>query len=348
MMDGIAVKFSDLENGIISYKITCIQQAGKPAENLIESSTCIEVMTGAICPNGADAVIPYEQVSIEDGIATISIDTIKPWMNVHLQGTDAIEGSELLVSNSQIGIAEIGIAASLGLSKIEVIRLPRVAIVSTGDELVEISEKPLPYQIRRSNAHALKAMLQTAGGDASLHHIADNPAELTFRLHEIMQSNDVLLLSGGVSKGKFDFVPQVLQQLQVIPVFHRIAQKPGKPMWFGASAKHLVFAFPGNPVSTLLCASRYFMPWWKSQFQALSNPHLVMCQSEFHKKGKLAMFLPCQLQLDTSGIMNAYVLPNNGSGDFASLAGAQGFIEVPADHDVVKPGTLLQYWPLNF
>jgi molybdopterin molybdotransferase len=347
MMDGIAVRFADLEKGITSFRIVGIQQAGAAALNLEEEGTCLEIMTGAICPTGANAVIPYEHLQIQEGVATISSDSVKPWMNIHLKGSDFKEGEELLPALQTIGVAEIGIAASLGMAKIEVVRMPRVAIVSTGNELVDVSDNPLPHQIRRSNAYALKSLLLSAGCESKMYHIQDNKAELLYQLNEIMRSSDVLLLSGGVSKGKFDLVPEVLELLQITPVFHRIAQKPGKPMWFGTGQRHTVFAFPGNPVSTLLCAARYFIPWWKQVLQREFSASKAVSQSEVKRKGSLTLFAPCTAQIDAHGTLRVTALPNNGSGDFASLAGATGFMEIPNTADSVRPGEVVSYWPMH-
>lgn len=343
MMDGIALNYQAIESGMRSFTVQAMQRAGEPPVNLQSNSHCIEIMTGGVCSIGCDTVVPYEHIRIENGIAHIEIIPNVTGKNIHLKGSDKKQGSVLTEKGSRIGPAEIGIAASIGKETLKVYRLPRVLICSTGDELVEIHSTPLAHQIRRSNVFALKAALQGLGIESDNLHLPDSAEQLRTALHSAFQSFDVILLSGGVSKGKFDLLPEVLSDLGVTTVFHGIAQRPGKPMWFGRSQKTVVFALPGNPVSTLACAARYALPWLRKQLG-----HEIM-QSEIQildiitPHEKLTLFIPVRVTHTTS-IMQTQVIRNQGSGDFSRLSGMTGFIEVePCAHSAAQ----FRYFPLG-
>ena len=193
-------------------------------------------------------------------------------------------------------------------------------------------------------AAALQALLLAQGYTAELCHLPDEAQALTTGLQKLADSNDILLLSGGVSKGKFDLVPEVLQSLGIDCLFHRVAQKPGKPMWFGRSEKCIVFAFPGNPVSTLACAARYLLPWIQSQ-QGIYHTQWVEVNEEIKLLEKLTQFIP--VRCATDGAYSALeIIRNQGSGDFSALTGASGFIEVPSETDVEGPLSRFRFFPM--
>jgi molybdopterin molybdotransferase len=204
--------------------------------------------------------------------------------------------------------------------------LLRFAVITTGDELVDLHEPVLPHQIRRSNAYAMQAALAQNGAEAiKLMHARDEEAGLEATLRQALEASDVLLLSGGVSMGKFDLVPQMLAKAGVAQVFHKIAQKPGKPLWFGIrSDGRPVFGLPGNPVSALVCLYRYVLPFL--DLQAGKNPispHTVWLRQLPKVKKDFTAFVPVRL----NGF-SAEAIRENGSGDFASLAESDGFVEV--------------------
>lgn len=343
MMDGIALNYRAIESGLRSFAVQSMQRAGEAPITLENNLHCIEIMTGAVCSSGCDTVVPYEHIRIENGIAHIEIIPSAIGKNIHLKGSDKKQGSVLTEKGKRIGPAEIGIAASIGKETLKVNRLPRVLICSTGDELVEIQETPLAHQIRRSNVFALKAALKALGIESNDLHLSDNADQLRIALHSALSSFDVILLSGGVSKGKFDLLPQVLSDLGVDTIFHGIAQRPGKPMWFGRSQKTVVFALPGNPVSTLACAVRYVLPWLSAQLGHESMHSVIQIQDIITPHEKLTLFLPVRATQATS-MMQTQVLRNQGSGDFSSLSGMTGFIEVePGAHSTAE----LRYFPLG-
>lgn len=343
MMDGIALRFADIEKGIRSFPIEGVQRAGQAALTLIHEGTCFEIMTGAVCSNACDTVVPYEHIRIENGVAHIDILPGAKGKNIHMQGSDKQTGALLVEAGNIISPAEIGIAASIGKSTLSVRRLPRVLICSTGDELIDISATPLPHQIRRSNVYALLALIKSQGIEADSIHLADDKPQLLIELEKALDTYDVLILSGGVSKGKFDLIPEVLSELGVETIFHTIAQRPGKPMWFGTSPKSVVFALPGNPVSTLACAARYVLPWLKKQLGLNPMEHRAYVQDTIAQHEKLTLFLPVR-SIPAASILQAQVLRNQGSGDFSGLSGMTGFIEVtPTDHSPAE----FRYFPLG-
>jgi molybdopterin molybdotransferase len=330
MMDGIAVNYRAIESGLRSFTMQAMQRAGEAPLTLTSDSHCIEIMTGAVCSNGCDTVVPYEHIRIENGIAHIEMIPNAVGKNIHVKGSDKKQGNVLAEKGLRIGPAEIGIAASIGKGTLAVKRFPRVLVCSTGDELVEIQQTPLAHQIRRSNVYALKAALQGLSIESSDLHLPDNAEELRTALHSALRSFDVILLSGGVSKGKFDLLPEVLQDLGVTSVFHGIAQRPGKPMWFGRSETCVVFALPGNPVSTMACSFRYVLPWFRLQLGIKDKTILIPLNEKPVRHEKLALLMPVKIVYD-QGAMIGHILKHQGSGDFSALIGMDGFVEVSSE-----------------
>ena len=218
-------------------------------------------MTGAMLPIGCDTVIPYENISVAREIATMKVEALEKGQSIHPRAQDAKRHDNLLMPGRLITTAEIALFASVGWLEAEVYAFPKVAIISTGTELVDVHDKPLPHQIRRSNSHALQAALTTLRCPSDIFHLTDHYNTMEKELQKIFINHEIIILTGGVSKGKLDFVPDVLKEIGVEQHFHHVSQKPGKPFWFGSSKKQIVFALPGNPVSTFLCFYRYIKPW---------------------------------------------------------------------------------------
>jgi len=335
-MDGIAFRAGDGRN---RFRVAGVQAAGSPALRLASPGECFEVMTGAILPGGCDTVVPVEQLRIEGGEAVL-LDTAQPepWRHVHRRASDARSGDVLLTAGMRLGGPELAIAASTGLASLPVSRAPRIAVISTGDELVEPGEPILAHQVRRSNAFGLAAALTLAGyAPQATRHLPDREDVLTASLGEALERHDVMVLSGGVSAGRFDYVPAVLGALGVRQLFHGIAQRPGRPMWFGTGpGGQAVFALPGNPVSVLVCLARYVIPALALLVGAPSRspPRVALAQDSAFAK-RLTFFLPVALGYDQQGRTLAEPRPTGGSGDFIALAGTDGFVELtpgPANH----------------
>lgn len=330
-MDGIAINSSVFESGNRQFEIEGIQAAGSEQLSLHHSENCLEAMTGAMLPFGTDAVIPYELVTIEDNLAKVHIEDISYFQNVHQQGLDRKKDDVLIQKNTKLSSAEIGILATVGKTRVKVAAFPKVAIISTGDELVDVDQTPKPFQIRRSNVHNLISLLETKGIHAHSYHLKDNKTELKQKIRKHLESYDVLMFSGAVSKGKFDFLPEILDELGVKKLFHKVQQRPGKPFWFGKKNKTTVFAFPGNPVSTYVSCLKYFFPWlsYSQTGREESRPHAVLA-TDFVFKPNLTYFLQVKLH-NESGMIMAYPKAGNGSGDLANLTQSDAFLELPPD-----------------
>jgi len=348
-MDGIAFSSAAKRR---TFRIAGIQAAGTAQKVLASGDACFEVMTGAPLPAGCDCVVPVERISIADGAATLHDDVIPAaGLNIHARGLDCHGGDALLAPGTRLGPTEIAVIAATGLSRAQVSRSPRIMVISTGDELIEPGEPVQPWQIYRSNAYGVLASLQRRGHSHLAHdHLPDDLDTLRTRLSTHLETHDVLVLSGGVSMGKFDFVPQVLTELGIAVVFHKIAQRPGKPMWFGigttpATRGRTVYALPGNPVSTLVCLTRYVLPGLASAMGATQNaPDMIALAEPADVKPALTTFVPVQSRMDSSGHLLAMLRPTRGSGDFTSLTGTDGFIELPPGAAALPAGTLLPFY----
>jgi len=342
-MDGIGVSYEQLLSGQREFFIEDIQPAGVPQKKLNIKTNCLEVMTGAIVPGGIDTVIRYEDVEISNGKAVLSINEFKLFQNIHTRGLDVKEKSVLMEAGQVLSPAEIALLASVGKAEVKVKSIPRTSIISTGDELVDINAVPELHQIRRSNSYALFAALRESGITAALHHVEDKEEKIETSLKEILKASDVMILSGGVSKGKFDYVPKVLEKLGVKKLFHQVNQRPGKPFWFGVSEEgKVVFALPGNPVSTYMCFYRYIKPWLMTSLGTNPSSHSAILAKDFSFQPPLSYFLQVKVALE-NGRLVAYPLAGGGSGDFANLSDVDGFLELPAERSEFTTGEVFPY-----
>jgi molybdopterin molybdotransferase len=341
-MDGIALSSRAVDTGSRSFRIQATQAAGDAPLALEAPADCIEVMTGAALPSGCDSVVAVEELTVADGKAALAPHVrVEPWQNVHRRGTDTRQGTLLLSAGQRLHAPEIAIAASAGMPRIRVASQPMLVVISTGNELVEPGEAVLAHQVRRSNAYAAVSALREHGFQrVADDHIRDDVEELRVRLRLHLETHDVLVLSGGVSMGRFDLVPQALQELGVRTVFHTVAQRPGKPLWFGiAPSGAAVFGLPGNPVSTLVCLTRYVLPALSGSLgQTPESAQRMALGAPFTVKAPLTHFIPVRLQQDDWGREWAIPAPTNGSGDFTSLAGTAGFVELPPGPNTYAKG----------
>jgi molybdopterin molybdotransferase len=341
-MDGIALHSEAFRSGARTFRIQATQAAGDPALTLSSRSGCIEVMTGAVLPAECDAVVPVEQISSLNGEIALNEDVqVEAWQNIHRRGTDSRQGALLLSTGTRLSAPEVAIAASAGMARVRVSSQPMVVVISTGNELVEPGEPILPHQIRRSNVYAVAGALRRQGFQrVADDHVLDDTNELKARLKFHLDTHDVVILSGGVSMGRFDLVPQALEELGVQVIFHKVAQRPGKPLWFGvAPSGAAVFALPGNPVSTLVCLARYVIPaLFASMGQARPPVEKIALNAPVQVNPPLAFFLPVRVEADDWGRAWAVPAPTNGSGDFTSLAGSDGFVELPPGPNTYAKG----------
>lgn len=333
MMDGIAVRFDQYEKGERVFAIEGVAAAGEKEKTL--KSGCLEVMTGCPLPSGADLVIQYEHLKIENGKATVVVDSPRArFDSVHKEGSDCKRGDEVLSPNSFMNGPHVGIAASMGES-LEAIS-PKVLIISTGNELVD--KDPLPHEIRRSNAHALKRSMELHGyTDIILSHLDDEPQTIARHYEENSPHFDIMIYSGGVSKGKFDYLPNVWVEMGVTKQFHEVSQRPGKPLWFGVDEKRntTVIGLPGNPVSSLVCLHRYFLP---------KRDMTVKLTEKVSFNKPLTYFLPVKISFN-EGTVLATPLKIKNSGEFTALAGSDGFVELKKEKDHFEAGEVVSFYP---
>jgi molybdopterin molybdotransferase len=348
-MDGIAISAA-AAIGRQRFRVQAVQAAGDAPLTLESPRHCIEIMTGAMLPAGCDAVVLVERIRITDGEAEIESGlSIQPGLNVHARASDLKQGALLLPSGRRLEAPDVAAVVGAGMARLRVSQQPAFMIVSTGNELVEPGEPIEAWQLRRSNAYGLVAALRRRGFvRVADDHLPDDAESLQATLKQHLQSYDVLILSGGVSMGKFDLVPAALAACGVREIFHKVAQRPGKPFWFGmAPTGTAVFALPGNPISTLVCLARYVVPAIDRAMGLGEPPITRMALAEAVTfSPPLAGFLPVTTDIDEWGRPWAHAVAHNGSGDFAALAGTCGFVELPPGPNTYPKGfvTKLYRW----
>lgn len=324
--DGIVIKYEAFEAGRLNFEIKGTIAAGTEITQLKNPDECLEIMTGAVLPYDADTVVMYEDLQIEHGIAQLKKEPSKG-QNIHYKGSDEARNTVVLKIGTRISAAEVGVLATVGKEMVSVVRLPTVSVISTGNELVDVGEDPLPHQIRRSNSYSIYAALAEEKITPLLLHLTDDPDIIRQKLHYAIEEMDILLLSGGVSKGKFDYIPQVLEELGVEKIFHGVRQKPGKPFWFGVhpTAGTRIFSFPGNPVSTFVNYHIYFKNWLRKSMDLPVLQFQVFLKEQILVQGTLTRFIRVMLEWEAGRLM-ARTIKANGSGDLMSLAVTDGFI----------------------
>lgn len=337
-MDGIAIKFAAYDAGRRTFPVAKWLAAGDVPSSLDDPESCIEVMTGAVLPQGADTVVPYEQIVLAEGSAKIGTDDIRAGQHIHLRGTDSHKGAVLISKGTRIKGAHAGILASVGKSRVRVVKMPKVAVCSTGDELVAVDAVPASHQIRTSNGIMLAASLAEEGIEAAVFHFPDSKEELYEGLRALVGQYDVLLFSGAVSKGKFDLLPGVLELLNFRLAFHRIAQRPGKPMLFGSfDSGTRLFGFPGNPVSTFVCYHYYFRAWLYASLDVPFVKQSAGLAAPVTFTPKLSYHLLVTLR-SKEGMTSASPVIGSGSGDLPGLVKCDGFVTLPAGRDGFQEG----------
>ncbi len=341
-MDGIAISFKAWRKGRLQFLIRGVQKAGIAPKVLLKPEHCFEIMTGAVIPKNCDCVVPIEDVKIANGSATVKSQVqLTQWQFIRRQASEYKKNKLLLTDSTKINSTHIALAASVGKTFLKVFS-PKIAIVGTGDELVAIEKNPQPYQARRSNAYALEALLTSHGFvDVKKFHLKDNLAQIKKHLYRVIRDFDVVILSGGVSMGKFDFIPQALNELKIKTLFHKVSQKPGKPLLFAKTSDNkTVFGLPGNPVSTLVCGVYYILPFLYKKCGAQNKTRCVKLALPIHKNPNLTLFVPVTLNAD------GFALPVNlsSSGNYNALSASDGFIEIPQGKGSFKKGSEAKFF----
>lgn len=347
-MDGIAIDVNHFNSGNRIFEITAIQTAGEKAKSITLKNTAIEIMTGAILSTNASANVKYEDLLITelDGrrFAEIKLEVILQWQNVHKKASDRQIGDLLIEKGRKLSPADIAAIATVGKSKVEVSKNPRVAIISTGDELVEVNQLPESHQIRMSNSINIQAKLNELRIENKRFHLLDDYALLKIKIKDVLEQYDVLLLSGGVSKGKADFIPEVLTELGVEKLFHKVAQRPGKPFWFGKTNNNkCVFALPGNPISTFMCFTVYVLSWLNASLKDQSR-HTIkgVLSKDFNFKPDLTYFMQVDVKTDEKGHLTAKPCIGGGSGDLSNLLESNAFFELPSQTSNFKKNDVFE------
>ena len=350
MMDGIAVNSGGGAPAGAAWALEGMAAAGEPLKRLRGRTGAIEVMTGAVLPEGCDTVIPVEWLDMENGCARLEPGkTVEPGKFIHREGSDFPRGAVLVEAGRAILAKDLAVAVSCGRTQLEVTRRARVALVSTGDELVDPDAVPESHQMRRSNSLALDALVRGCGlGETTLEHLPDDREVQEGELARLIEGHDVVVLSGGVSKGKKDFLPEVLRRLRVEEVFHRVAQRPGKPFWFGMHPGGVpVFGFPGNPLSTLVGGHVYLLPALRQLMgERVKAPETLPLGSSYDFSPPLTLFLPVVREIDpATGERRGLPHPVQNSGDYASVVETDGFLELPAERERFDAGIPYPFYP---
>jgi len=337
--DGYAVR----SDGAAKLKVVGEIRAGITGElPTIKAGECAAIMTGAPLPPGADAVIMIEHTALEGN--TVSLQRpVAPGENVVPQGAEAHKGDVLLKRGTKLTPAALAVAASAGKSEMRVFARPKIAILSTGDELVEVNQQPAPTQIRNSNSYSLAAQITEAGGDAVILPIAPDETSRLRQLIEEGLGSDLLLLSGGVSMGTHDLVEPVLRELQAEFFFTGAKIQPGKPVVFGQARGKYFFGLPGNPVSTLVTFQLFAKPMVQVLAGATPQPLRFLqarLRSDITVKPGLTRFLPATLSGEF-GRTEVEVVKWQGSGDVVSAAKADCYIVIPPTAEKYSRGAVV-------
>jgi len=349
-LDGYALRSAALTSGLRTFRVEAVQAAGMiPVPLSAVPNACVEIMTGAVLPPGADCVVPYEDTTREDLLVnvTAAADHARG-QAVHGRGTDHQAGEVIVPPGVRLTGREIAVAAACGAAVLTVSQSPRIAVVATGDELVEVEAAVAPHQIRRSNDHGIRAALASAGYPrVDRFHLRDMRHEIEALLRRLIGDYDVVLFTGGVSKGKFDFLPSELERQQVRKVVEGVAQRPGKPFWFGVTRRATpVFALPGNPVSAYTCLHRLVLPALAHASGLPRRPVTwAALATPYRFRPKLTCLLPVRLASDLEARAVATPVPGNTSGDFAGLVETDGFVELPAEQDEFPAGYIAPFTP---
>lgn len=306
----------------------------------------IKIMTGAAVPAPFNTVIRREDATEAEGKVAFSVTATNAWHNISRQGEDLQRGEKILLRGRLIDNATAGLLASLGLVRPQVARLPSVAIISTGNEIIPPAKKPNPVQIRNSNVFALQCQLAQRGiSRVQQVHAADDQKKLRAAITKFSKV-DILLLTGGVSAGDSDYVPEVLEKLKFKKIFHKVQMKPGKPLWFGRRGRTVVFAIPGNPFSAQVIFRILIEPYLRQCLGMHAAPPIALpLAGNRRKKDSLENFFPVKIETSTSSLPTLRPLPFNGSGDVRAALFSDGLVVHPAEQAELAAGSVVDFFP---
>lgn len=352
--DGFAVRAADVAGasaqGPVALAVIGELPPGRAFPGQVGPRQCVEIMTGAALPEGADAVVMVEHTE-RPSAGTVAIKrAVASAENVVARGSELGAGAVALAARRRLDASALGLLASLGCTRPSVFARTRVAIVATGDELVELAEAPAPMQIRNSNRHSLAAQVARAGGEPRPAPIArDDRQALRAVVDEALAGADLLLLSGGVSMGKYDFVEDVLESLGGRVVFDGVAIRPGKPLVFGRVRDVPFFGLPGNPLSTMVTFELFARPALERLAGADAAPlHFTqapLAEDYQQRTVPLTVFVPARLESSEGSVTAVRPIPSQGSGDLAAMARADCLMVVAPGASALAAGTLVPLLP---
>jgi molybdopterin molybdotransferase len=337
--DGFALRAADAEQPGARLRILGESRAGFAFSGSVGVGECVRIFTGAAVPRGANAVIMQEFAKIQDGFAVLE-QAVRPSQNYVLAGAESRVGEVVIPGGTRLGFAELAMASQVGHPRVEVNRRPRLAILTTGDEIVGVNETPGPFQIRNSNAITLAALIRQSGGEPVIcANAPDEIGELRKRIEAALAA-DILVLSGGVSVGQYDFVEEVLRSLGAEFFFDAVALRPGKPTVFGWCKDKPVFGLPGNPVSTMITFELFVRPAIEILSGSKARPLAYLKAKIAHplkERGPLTHFFPARVSR-TDGDPVVETLLWEGSGDIGAVVRGNCFLVLHQDHLEVAAG----------
>ncbi|HEY2381313.1 MAG TPA: gephyrin-like molybdotransferase Glp [Terriglobia bacterium] len=343
--DGFAVRFEDLLEVPAELTVIGESRAGAGSGVHVDRGCCCEIMTGAPFPDGANAVVMVEHTERLSPDKVRIRKTVRKNEGLLRRGAEVRKGERILQAGRMIGVADLGLLAGAGKSKVLVSARPRVAVIATGDELVEVDETPKPGQIRNSNTYTICAQVKDAGAEPVLLGIGrDNMEDLREKIERGLR-HDILLVSGGVSMGKYDLVESVFAEFGVEVLFDKVAMKPGKPTVFGHRAETFVFGLPGNPISTMVAFQVFVRPLILSLLKAAdTKPKVLEAKLEVPANcdPERASLVPALVRFD-AGQYWIRTAPWKGSSDLAGLARANALILIPRREGNLEPGDTAQF-----
>lgn len=345
-MDGFAIQKADWDQGIRSFEIAGELLAGGHFDHSkIRAHAALKIMTGAATPTAYDAIIKIEDCEITSGKVTFNTTEVRAYQNIAQEGEDLLQGGLVLEARQEITLGSLTALASVGAASLQVLALPKVCIITTGDEVVPVDATPKHNQIRNSNALSLKVALLKLGITNPMHkHVSDHVENIGQQLHEAIQSSDIILFTGGVSAGSADFVPQVLADAGFEKLFHKVKIKPGKPAWFGVhrTSQKVVFALPGNPLSVLTTFKTLVEPFiLKSIGKNPNNYSWKQLSTNRTQRVALDEFFP-YLVTDSKYAALLEPLRLNGSGDITATLKASGLALHPIDQKELAAGSFVK------
>ena len=345
-MDGYAIISQDINIGKNNLlKITDTIHAGEAKQFALESGNCIKIMTGAPVPQRANAVIRIEDTHINGNEIHFNVKQLKENQNIAIQGEDARKGDLLIKKGTKLNPNSISVLAVTGHAKLEVYKLPIIAIVSTGNEIVAVESVIQPHQIRDSNVHTLKnSLLNYCISAIQTALIVDDKIVLKNTLSELLDT-DIIIISGGVSKGDADYVPEILKYLGVIEIFHRVSIKPGNPLWFGKMPNGgVVFGLPGNPISVQVGYKVFIESFIRKCFDMEPiEPLFLPLLGEKSKKSNFTEYFPCKLTHENkkSGLA---INKMNTSGDISTTNNSDGIAIHPSEKQTIEKGEFVEFY----